>query len=99
MAKAGQHHNDGLNSAKPRGHEKSRGVNHPDRSQPITTGTPKKAETYRRQAAEHSSNTSDAGRGQANTEAWNDDIREAPDTTSGSTRARDSDLSGGRSGS
>ena len=46
MPKRGQHHNDGLNPSKPRGHEKSRGVNHPDRSQPITTQSYKKKETY-----------------------------------------------------
>lgn len=99
MAKAGQHHNDGVSSAKPRGHEKSRGRNHPDRSQEITTGSYKKPETYQRQAAEHSGKTGDTGAQRANAEAWNDDIREAPDTTSGSTRARDSDITGGRSGS
>ena len=37
MAKAGQHHNDGVDAGKPRGHEKSRGRNHADRSQAITT--------------------------------------------------------------
>jgi len=99
MAKAGQHHNDGASSSKPRGHETSRGRNHPDRSQAITTGTPKKKETYQRQAAEHSGSTSDQGRDRSNVEGWNDDIRESPDTTSGNTRARDSDISGGRSGS
>src|ERR671933_719804 len=99
MAKAGQHHNDGVDSSKPRGHEKSRGRNHADRSQEITTGTPKKKETYQRQAREHSGNTSDAQAQTSNGDAWNDDIREQPDTTSGSTRARDSDLSAGRSGS
>jgi len=89
MAKPGQHHNDGVSSSKPRGHETSRGKNHPDRSQPITTGTYKKKETYQQQAAEHRGSTSDQGRGAANVEAWNDDIRESPDTTSGSTRERD----------
>ncbi len=98
MAKAGQHHNDGVSSSKPRGHEQSRGPNHPDRSQRITTGSYKKKETYERQAAEHSSKTSDQ-RMQSAGNQWNDDIRESPDTTSGSTRARDSDLTGGRSGS
>ena len=53
MPKRGQHHNDGLNPSKPRGHEKSRGVNHPDRSQPITTQTYKKKETYAKEAFEH----------------------------------------------
>lgn len=99
MAKAGQHHNDGLSSSKPRGHETSRGRNHPDRSQEITTGTYKKPETYQRQAREHSGNTADDAPQAANREPWNDDIRELPDTTSGSPRARNSDLSSGRSGS
>lgn len=99
MAKAGQHHNDGLSSAKPRGHETSRGRNHPDRSQQITTGSYKKQSTYQRQAAEHSGNTSDTRAQSANREAWNEDIREHPDTTFGSTRERDSAIHGDRSGS
>lgn len=99
MAKAGQHHNDAADSSKPRGHEKSRGRNHPDRSQVIATGTPKKRETYQKQARAHSSNTGDRSTEAANTNPWNDDIREQPDTTTGSTRARDSDLSGDRGGS
>jgi hypothetical protein len=98
MAKAGQHHNAGLSSSKPRGHETSRGRNRPDRSQEITTGSYKKQETYRRQALEHSPNTTDQGAQAANQQSWNDDIRDAPDTTSGSTRARESSLHG-RSGS
>jgi hypothetical protein len=97
MAKAGQHHNAGMSSAKPRGHEKSRGRNHPDRSQEITTGSYKKPETYRKQALAHDSGTSDTGRGSTNREAWNEDIREEP-TNFGSTRARNSSLHG-RSGS
>jgi hypothetical protein len=99
MAKAGQHHNEGLSSAKPRGHESSRGRNHPDRSQEITTGSYKKQSTYEQQAREHSGNTSDARPQAANREPWNEDIREHPDTTSGSTRARDSSIRSGRSGS
>jgi hypothetical protein len=99
MAKAGQHQNAGASSSKPRGHEKSRGRNHPDRSQEITTGSYKKQETYQRQAAENSGGTSDDRAQAANREPWNSDIREAPDTTTGSTRARDSDIAGGRSGS
>src|SRR5919202_2932564 len=98
MAKAGQHHNAGVSSAKPRGHETSRGRNHPDRSQEITTGSQKKKSTYQRQAAERSSNTSDQRAQAANREAWNDDIRERPDTATGSTRARENSL-GSRSGS
>jgi len=97
MAKAGQHHNSGASASKPRGHEKARGRNHPDRSQEITTGSYKKPETYRQQAAVHSSNTDDSGRGSTNREPWNADIRDEP-TNSGSTRARDESIHG-RSGS
>jgi hypothetical protein len=99
MAKAGQHDNDGLDSAKPRGHEKSQGRNKPDQSEPIATGSYKKPETYRQQAAEHSGNTGDRGQGRSNINPWNEDIRDYPDTTSNSPRARDSDLGHGRSGS
>lgn len=98
MAKSGQHHNSGPSSAKPRGHEASRGVNRPNRRQEITTGSYKKQETYGRQATEHSSNTEDVGAQAANREPWNEDIRDQPDTTTGSTRARESSLHG-RSGS
>jgi hypothetical protein len=98
MAKAGQHHNDAL-SSKPRGHEHSRGRNHPDRSQEITTGSYKKQETYDEQARRHSGNTGDQHAQAANRQPWNEDIREQPDTTSDSTRARNSDITGGRSGS
>jgi len=98
MAKAGQHHNSGPSSSKPRGHEQSRGRNHPDRSQEITTGSYKKKETYQRQAASGSANTSDQGAQAANQEPWKADIRESADNTA-STRARDSDVTGGRSGS
>jgi hypothetical protein len=95
MAKAGQHHNDAADGAKPRGHEKSKGNNNPSKSQTITTGSYKKPETYRQQAAEHR-DPHKAPQQQAN--PWNEDIREAV-SIQGSTRARDSDLSGGRSGS
>ena len=98
MAKSGQHHNSGLNSSTPRGHETSRGRNHPDRSQEITTGSYKKPETYQKQAREHSSATSDSAPQAANQEAWNADIRDEP-TNFGSTRARDESLHSGRSGS
>jgi hypothetical protein len=94
MAKPGQHHNDAVDTAKPRGHEKSRGRNHPDRSEPIATGTYKKPGTYAKQAAAHSGKTSDA-HPQATPEdfdAFGLDIRESP-SNEGSTRARDSDLS------
>ena len=94
MPKRGQHDNDAVDTAKPRGHEKSRGRNHPDRSEPIATGTYKKPETYAKQAAAHSGKTSDRGP-QATPEdfdAFGLDIRESP-SNAGSTRARDSDLS------
>jgi hypothetical protein len=100
MPKRGQHHNDAVDTAKPRGHETSRGRNRPDRTEPITTGSYKKPETYAQQAFEHSGNTSDR-MPQARPEdfdAFGLDIRESP-SNQGSTRARDSDLSGGRSGS
>jgi hypothetical protein len=82
-----------------RGHEHSRGRNHPDRSQEITTGSYKKRETYEKQARQHSHNTSDQRAQAAAEKPWNADIREQADTTGGSTRARNSDISGGRSGS
>ncbi len=47
MAKQGQHNNDGNDP------DVSRGPNHPDKSTPITTGTPKKRETYEAQARKH----------------------------------------------
>jgi hypothetical protein len=98
MAKAGQHHNDGLSSSKPRGHEKSRGRNKPERSEPIMTGPPKKKKTYAKQANEGSARTADSRPRSAEFNPWNEDIRDQPDTTSGSTRARDTSLHG-RSGS
>ena len=95
MAKQGQHHNSAADGAKPRGHEKSKGRNNPSRSQTITTGTYKKPETYARQAAEHKDPHKQP---QAAENPWNEDIRDKV-TIEGSTRARDSDLSSGRSGS
>ncbi len=47
MAKQGQHKHDGNDPRVSRGH------NNPRKSTPITTGTYKKQETYRKQAAEH----------------------------------------------
>lgn len=47
MPKQGQHNNDH------RDQDKSRGHNNPKKSTPITTGTPKKRETYRKQAIAH----------------------------------------------
>ena len=95
MSKKGQHHNSAESGSKPRGHEKSSGRNNPSKSQTITTGTPKKQETYRKQQFEHKDPHKQA---QAARPDWNEDIRDKP-TIQGSTRARDSDLSSGRSGS
>jgi hypothetical protein len=47
MAKQGQHKNDRFDQTKSQGH------NHPDRSQTITTGSPKKRESFERDAREH----------------------------------------------
>ena len=88
-----------MNSSKPRGHEKSRGPNHPDRSEPITTQSYKKTETYKKEAFEQSPKTADRRSTAVHFDPWNDDIREHPDTSTDSTRARDSDLRSGRSGS
>jgi len=93
MAKQGQHHNDAVDGARPRGHEKSRGHNNPSKSQEITTGTYKKRETYEEQARKHENPGDQA---QAARNDWNDDIRDAP-TNAGSTRARHP--RSGRSGS
>lgn len=95
MAKAGQHHNDAADGAKPRGQEKSKGRNKPSETQTITTGSYKKPETYKEQAYAHKDPHK---RAQAVENPWNEDIREDV-SIQGSTRARDSDLSGGRGGS
>jgi hypothetical protein len=47
MAKQGQHKNDAFDQTKSQGH------NHPDRSQTITTGSPKKQSTIEQDAREH----------------------------------------------
>jgi hypothetical protein len=87
MAKQGQHEND---SNDPR---KAKGNNHPDRSQTITTGSVKKQETYKKQAALHQ----DPGKpAQAQKNDWNEDTRDKP-TIEGATRARNP--RSGRSGS
>jgi hypothetical protein len=85
VAKQGQHHNDAVDSSKPRGHERSRGRNNPSQSQTTTTGSPKKKETYRKQAVQHENPHDPA---QAAKNNWNDDIRDEP-TIEGSTRDRD----------
>ena len=89
MPKDGQHNNDAHD------YDKSKGPNNPDKSVTVTTGTPKKQETYQKQAAEGKANNKQA---QAAKNEWNEDTRDEP-TTEGSTRARDSDIGSGRSGS
>jgi hypothetical protein len=89
MAKQGQHKNDAFDQTK------SRGNNNPSENQTITTGTYKKQETYAQQKREHKNTAPQA---QAAHNDWNPDTREHP-TNEGSTRARDSDITGGRSGS
>jgi hypothetical protein len=95
MAKKGQHKNDAIDRAKPKGHEKSTGRNFPGRTQTITTGPVKKQETYRKQAAEHKDPHKLA---QAARPEWNTDTRDKP-SIQGSTRARASSIRSGRSGS
>src|SRR3954469_22973835 len=89
MAKQGQHNNDAHDN------DKSKGPNKPDKSVDMAVGTPKSQETYRRQAAQHD----DPGKQSplARNE-WNEDTRDKP-TIQDSPRARDSDITGGRSGS
>ena len=89
MAKQGQHNNDSHDN------DKSKGPNNPDKSVTITTGTPKNQETYQKQAAEGKDTTRQA---QAAKNEWNADTRDKP-SIEDSTRARDSDLDSGRSGS
>jgi hypothetical protein len=87
MAKQGQHHNDAQDS------DKSRGHNDPSKSMTITTGSYKKKDTYRKQAAMHK----DPGKhGPVDKNEWNPDTREKP-SISGATRARET--RSGRSGS
>ncbi len=89
MAKQGQHNDDSDDK------DKSKGPNNPSKSVDITTGTPKKQETYARQAAEgHASDRQPSN--QRND--WNEDTRDKP-SIEDSVRARDSDIGSGRSGS
>ena len=89
MAKQGQHKGDSHDQTKAKGH------NNPSKSQTITTGSYKKPETYAKQAAEHKDPHKQP---QAAEHEWNPDTRDKP-SIEGSTRARDSDITGGRSGS
>src|SRR5438128_2566961 len=89
MAKQGQHQND-VNDQ-----QKSRGHNNPSKSMTITTGRPKKKETYAQQAREHK----DPGKQpQAQKNEWIDDTRD-PRRVARPLRAREGDITGGRSGS
>jgi hypothetical protein len=89
MANHGQHSGDSRDS------DKSRGHNNPSPSQTITTGTYEKQETYARRVREHKDPEPVA---QHQRNEWNPDTRDKP-TITGSTRARDSSLRSGRSGS
>jgi hypothetical protein len=83
MAKQGQHHNDAHDYAK------SKGNNNPDKSVTITTGTPKKQESYEQDAFAHKDPHKPA---QAKKNDWNEDTRDKP-SIEGSPRARSGDLS------
>ena len=89
MSKQGQHNNDAHD------YDKSKGPNKPDKSVDISTGTPKSQETYQRQAAQQDSPAKQAS---PSRNEWNEDTRDKP-TIEDSPRARDTDISGGRSGS
>jgi hypothetical protein len=69
MAKQGQHNNDHQDS------DVSKGHNNPDKSVTVTTGSPKKQETYERQAREHD----DPGKtAQHDKNEWHSDTHHAP---------------------
>ena len=89
MSKQGQHKGDAFDQTK------SKGPNNPDKSQTIVTGSYKKPETYAKQAHEQKPTNKPA---QAARNEWNEDTRQTP-TNEDSPRARDSDITGGRSGS
>jgi hypothetical protein len=89
MPKDGQHNNDAHD------YDKSKGPNKPSKSVTVTTGTPKKQETYQQQAARHEDTDPQS---QAARNEWNEDTRDKP-TIENSPRARDSDIGSGKSGS
>lgn len=89
MPKDGQHNSDAHD------YDKSKGPNNPEKSVTITTGTPKNQDTFAAQAA---NNENPANQAQAADRTWNEDTRESP-TNENSTRARDSDIGSGKSGS
>ena len=67
MAKQGQHKHDDNDGNVSRGH------NNPDKSVPITTGTPKKKETYEEQAHAHKATNKQA---QESKPEWVEDTRD-----------------------
>lgn len=71
MAKQGQHKHDGNDP------DVSKGNNNPDKSVTVTTGTPKKQETYQKQAAEHQANNKPA---QAAKNEWDEDTSDDAST-------------------
>ena len=83
MAKQGQHRNDAHDPAK------SKGNNNPDKSVTITTGTPKKQESYEKDVYAH---RDPYGPAQAKKNEWNEDTRDKP-SIEGSPRARSGDMS------
>jgi len=85
MAKQGQHQGDSNDP------DKSKGHNNPSKSVTVTTGTPKKRETYNQQAARHEATDRQA---QGARNDWNEDTRDKP-SIENSPRARDSDISDG----
>ena len=87
MAKQGQHEGDSNDP------NVSKGNNNPSKSVTVTTGTPKKRETYEEQARQHKATNKQA---QAAKNDWNEDTRFEP-SIEDSTRARDP--RSGRSGS
>ncbi len=87
MAKQGQHDHDANDQNVSKGH------NNPTKSQTIVTGSYKKQETYKQQAAEHK----DPGKqAQAAKNVWREDTRDEPASPDG-TRAHQP--RSGRSGS
>ncbi|MDB5083023.1 MAG: hypothetical protein JWP00_4947 [Chloroflexi bacterium] len=69
MAKQGMHENDHNDN------NVSKGPNNPDKSVTVTTGSPKKQETYARQAREHK----DTGKtAQHDKNEWQSDTHHAP---------------------
>jgi hypothetical protein len=89
MPKQGQHNDDAHD------YDKSKGPNNPSKSVTVTTGTPKKQETYQQQAAQ---NRDTDPQPQAARNEWNEDTRDKP-TNENSPRARDSDIGSGKNGS